>query len=1118
MFKAIFETFRSMRNGLELGSIIRQLEPMPRPETTPITVPLLRRALQLVNRESNPKLWAQLQRELGIRLHALNQGDRRKNLEEALVALEAALEVRTREAMPAEWARTRSNLANVYMDRLEGDRRDNVEKAIDGFHEVLEVRTREKSPSDWAGTHMDLATAYIARIEGSKSENQERAIEIYKNVLEVWERKNRPFDWATTQFNLANSYRQRIAGGRSDNIEEAIGRYREALEALTPQGGLYADEIRFLRAEVSSNLALAYLDRIEGVPAENAEVAISLLRPVLGNLDRDETPELWAEMTVKLSLAYTERIHGARGENTELAISGFESALEIWTLNTYPREWVRVQGPLGAAFLSRAVGDRSENVERAIECLERALAVARQLNDSELAGIYVNLGNAYMDRVLGPRPQNIERAIEAYLSARELIEKESEPGDWASLHNNLATAYDERKEGDPLSNWQLGLQACNEALTVYSKQDYPQDWARTQNSRGVLLMNHPEETKEEDLEKSIETFRSVLEIWTRDTRPIRWALTMENLAIAYKKRTYRGRAENLQLAADACRSALEVLTPEARPESHLKLSLTLVSSLLEQEQWQECITILEEASATWEELYKVAATDEARRSLQTRFPGMGDRLAYALARSGNQSNFRRAVVLLERGRARAMTEKLALESVDMRKRSRAQRKAIVDARGKIAALASEARRFEGAEDRREYLEITQSLREAYAALDENLDSSSVPGPGDELTWQEVHQAAAICPLVYLLSSQEGGVALVVDPTGSIRALPLGGLRWNVVFERVIEFYFLIRDPQESEEVLERTLRWLWDEVLGGLYAIYAMPFREREIVLIAGGLLSQLPLQAAWRPDADGAPRYAIDHWTIRYAPNARTVLAAHQRDYPSDPSDRILAIEVPAASAGPLENASFEVGNAVRPFGEDRSKVLRRDDATAAAVLGLMPKFSVLHCCCHGEANPANPLESGLTMAGGELLSLRRLLDLRSLDLRLVVLSACETAVSELANHDEMLGLPVGMLQAGAGGVVGSLWIVEDVSTAILMTVFYDNWRRRGLPPAEALASAQRWMKDTDRDEMLTYLENLARDGGDEEWALEGPPVLEYLRDFEPHERPFADPYYWAGFCYTGV
>lgn len=108
------------------------------------------------------------------------------------------------------------------------------------------------------------------------------------------------------------------------------------------------------------------------------------------------------------------------------------------------------------------------------------------------------------------------------------------------------------------------------------------------------------------------------------------------------------------------------------------------------------------------------------------------------------------------------------------------------------------------------------------------------------------------------------------------------------------------------------------------------------------------------------------------------------------------------------------------------------------------------------------SPWPAGSCSCGDEPLTLRDLLRGSPLDARLAVLSACETAVPGVDLPDEVVSLPTGLLQAGAAGVVGSLWAVSDLSTMVLMARFYALWRSDGLDPPEALRRAQQWVRDT--------------------------------------------------------
>lgn len=185
------------------------------------------------------------------------------------------------------------------------------------------------------------------------------------------------------------------------------------------------------------------------------------------------------------------------------------------------------------------------------------------------------------------------------------------------------------------------------------------------------------------------------------------------------------------------------------------------------------------------------------------------------------------------------------------------------------------------------------------------------------------------------------------------------------------------------------------------------------------------------------------------------------------------------------------------------------------------------LHLACHGGFEGWDVLGSYLLLAQGEKLELR---DLMALHVprppRLVVLSACQTAVHEFQNTpDEVIGLPAGFMRGGVPGVIACLWNVDDLSTALLMARFYELHLQGGferpLPPARALRLAQLWLRDVKAGELLRFFREqreLARRGSA---ALEPRIIADgeilFLLE-EPESRPYSAYYHWAPFVFLGV
>src|SRR3989304_1014460 len=193
-----------------LPEILEKLKRLKRPSEMPRRIALCEEALLLVDRKTEPELWAGLNGELANSLVQNPQDNRADNLELAIFHFnEATLEF-TRVRFPEEWAMIQNNLGNAYSDRIRGVRADNIEKAIGHYNQALEVHTRERFPEKWAMIQNNLGNAYNNRIRGERADNIEKAIGHCNQALEIRTREKFPEDWAATKHNLGIIYWNRI--------------------------------------------------------------------------------------------------------------------------------------------------------------------------------------------------------------------------------------------------------------------------------------------------------------------------------------------------------------------------------------------------------------------------------------------------------------------------------------------------------------------------------------------------------------------------------------------------------------------------------------------------------------------------------------------------------------------------------------------------------------------------------------------------------------------------------------------------------------------------------------------------------------------------------------------
>ena len=138
---------------------------------------------------------------------------------------------------------------------------------------------------------------------------------------------------------------------------------------------------------------------------------------------------------------------------------------------------------------------------------------------------------------------------------------------------------------------------------------------------------------------------------------------------------------------------------------------------------------------------------------------------------------------------------------------------------------------------------------------------------------------------------------------------------------------------------------------------------------------------------------------------------------------------------------------------------VYRDQDFSSAALEAALSKapINVLHVASHGQFS-RDPSETFVLTFDGHLTlsQLRQAISagkLREEPLELLTLSACQTASGD---ERAALGLAGVALGAGARSALASLWAVNDESTALLITDFYENLARKGMTKAAALRQAQ--------------------------------------------------------------
>ncbi|OQA91425.1 MAG: CHAT domain protein [Elusimicrobia bacterium ADurb.Bin231] len=140
-------------------------------------------------------------------------------------------------------------------------------------------------------------------------------------------------------------------------------------------------------------------------------------------------------------------------------------------------------------------------------------------------------------------------------------------------------------------------------------------------------------------------------------------------------------------------------------------------------------------------------------------------------------------------------------------------------------------------------------------------------------------------------------------------------------------------------------------------------------------------------------------------------------------------------------------------------SKLLSGKNANKAAILKLLPDYSILHFACHARIDYDKPLFSGLIVSDGKgckaRIELNEILEIKN-KADLVVLSGCETSGGNITPGDEITCFPRAFMYSGASSLLVSLWEIDDNSTSEFMKYFYTELYVNGKTKSEALEMAQ--------------------------------------------------------------
>jgi len=902
----------------------------------------------------------------------------------------------------------------------------------------------------------------------------------------------------------------------------------------------------------------------KGNQANNLEIAIAGYEIAATVLTRESTPEGWALCQMFFGSAYHRRFKGDWGENQERSIACCQNALQVYTREAWPEKWAAIQNTLALAYGNRIRGDRLENAELARTACFAAMEVdTREANPAAWAQLQNNLGIIYRDRICGDKAENLEQAIACYENALLFRIREESPELWAQTHMNLASAYRHRLHGDPVENVEKAIAANKAALQVYTQDAFPSGWAGVQTNLGNAYVHRLEGDRNENLEMAIAAHQAALKVFNPDDFPREWAMTQMNLGKCYLM------VESREKAIASYQSALKVCTPTAFPFECLNAGETLGKIAFVIKDWQLAIEgygiAIEavETSRTW-------ATSEFRR--QEIIAEAIDIYANIVQACINNKQLDKAVEYVERSRSKRLVDLMASNDL-----------------------------YSSAEIPAEIQQYLQDFERLQQQIDKERGRNQPSNDFDNSKLDNSkldNSRAALAAYNQIIADMEAEKLLIweqlrrLDPVlaGQIRVNPLKFPSIQKLLDKpttaIITFYATVSDTlifvvRQNEITLHNCTdlgfkdfhgsilqNWLgqyvkdkdsWKEEFVGMLTDLAKHLNLNdlilwhlegisELIIVPHFALHHIPFAAL--PIGDN--RYLGDKFLIRYAPSCQVLEFCQQR--PSLGNN--LKCGTIEDATGDLPCASFEGEQlAVLYSIPDNRRLKGRRQATVSNYRELAQTVQILHSSHHAQSRFDNPFESTLILGDG-CITLGQLMTpgWRLPQLSDVFLSCCETGLGLTEITGDILTFSTAFLSAGARSVIGTLWAVDDLATALFSIFYYQEWQQ-GKNRPEAVRQAQvklreltgntlaasyklqltellkQKLKETDALRKSSQAERKACSSGssdyrqwDEEYKKYdkiGKQIYRYLKKLDEYcqeSKPFSHPFYWAAFTCTGI
>jgi CHAT domain-containing protein len=254
-----------------------------------------------------------------------------------------------------------------------------------------------------------------------------------------------------------------------------------------------------------------------------------------------------------------------------------------------------------------------------------------------------------------------------------------------------------------------------------------------------------------------------------------------------------------------------------------------------------------------------------------------------------------------------------------------------------------------------------------------------------------------------------------------------------------------------------------------LYATLLSPIASllspnKVLCVVPDKFLNYLPFAALTSPETK---RPVAADYALMFAPSSNVFLMCSENaESRSDRSDEhLLSIGNPSfnrkayPTLSDLPSAEREANNVAQLY--KSPTILTTHSALKNTVVGAMTDSDVVHYAGHYVADHQSPMLSKLVLASNsneeaDSLNMHEVFSRHLSRTRLLILSACGTAIERSYDGEGMVGVARAFIAAGVPLIVATQWEIDSDATLSLMTSFHRYRKLQKMTTVEALRRAQ--------------------------------------------------------------